>query len=249
MGSNIEGFQNELDLRDYINSKSTYELYNKNIRNFLDFIFDFNLNGERVKCSKVKGQQKPDLSISCKGIKKYISVKKGTGNSVHQESIFEFIKFLNGISVSENTIEYVKLYHYGDGTTNDSGKVRYSADKCNIIYSSKIETINSELNQKGNLTQILNRVLFLGNQIGGSLTDYIYYGTVQSGIWASREELIQYFLTNNFSLPSIHFASLTYQVWGRNHNFTAKNPDRRYVMQVKWAKIESDINKIREDNL
>ena len=247
MGSNIDGFQNELDLIEYINSKNVYDSYNENIQKFLNFIFDFDLSGENIKCYKEKGQQKPDLSITCKGIKKFISVKKGSGNSVHQESFNDFINFLNGISVSESTIEGIKLYHYGDGTIDDTGKIRFSGNECSSIYSSEIKTINAELNKSNILEIILDRILFLGNFNGGNLTDYVYYGTVYNGIWASREELLEYFLTNQFTSNTIHFASLTYQVWGRNHNFTAKNPDRRYVMQVKWSQIVSDICKIRKE--
>lgn len=246
MGNYIDGFQNELNLIEYINSKDSFDLYNENIKGFLSFIFEFDLSGRVVRCFKEGGQQKPDFSIRCKNVTKYISVKKGSGNSVHQESFNEFIGFLTSISTSTNTIDSIKLYHYGDGTLDDTGVNRYSASQCSSMYTNQIQTANNELNQREKLTAILNRVLFLGNVGCGNLVDYIYYGSVDSGIWASRNELLNYFLNNTFQSTTIHFASLTYQVWGRNNNFTAKHPDRRYIMQVKWSQIVFDINTIRE---
>ena len=62
---------------------------------------------------------------------------------------------------------------------------------------------------------------------------------------ASSDELYEYLLGRDFDSNNVHFASLTYQVWGRNNNFTAKYPERRYVMQVKWSQIQRDISSIR----
>ena len=60
------------------------------------------------------------------------------------------------------------------------------------------------------------------------------------------DELYKYCENNSFSSSALHFGSLTYQVWGRNNDFKAVHPDRRYVMQVKWGGILNDLNKIKE---
>jgi hypothetical protein len=249
MGSNTSGFINETELRDYINSKEIFDLYSNNIKRFLSDMFQFNLSNTKIICSKIRGQQKPDLSVTSNKRTKYISVKTGSGNSVHQEKLDEFVTFLEDELVSLVAINNLKLFHYGDGTTNNTGKIRHSSKVCRSIYSTEIDIVNKELNQKEILTKILNRVLFLGNIQGGNMTDYVYYGTVKEGIWASREDLLKHFLSNDDYLNTIHFASLTYQVWGRDNNFSAKYPERRHVMQVKWSQIVTDISEIIKENL
>ena len=56
----------------------------------------------------------------------------------------------------------------------------------------------------------------------------------------------EYIKTNVFDVGAVHFGPLTYQVWGRNQDFNAAHPERRYVMQIKWSSIEDDLKKIRE---
>ena len=46
-----------------------------------------------IYAKKIGGRAKPDLSIKLDSNIFYISVKKGTGNSVHQEKLETFIPF------------------------------------------------------------------------------------------------------------------------------------------------------------
>ncbi len=41
-----------------------------------------------------KSGQKPDMIITINNVIKRISIKKGTGNSVHQEKVDVFVEFL-----------------------------------------------------------------------------------------------------------------------------------------------------------
>lgn len=65
-----DGFINEHELRDYINSKN-YKEYNQNIKNFLYFVFNGNIDiNLAFIANKIIGQVKPDLSISHNGTTK-----------------------------------------------------------------------------------------------------------------------------------------------------------------------------------
>lgn len=242
-----DGFINEKELIDYINS-NTFNSYSDNIKNFLKFIFGNNFNNcLPFHSEKINGQVKPDILVSHNNIAKYISIKKGSGNSVHQENISEFFPFISSI-LDEKSLEYLKLFHYGDGTTNDTGTTRYNANECKRTYSKEIEYLNNKLNQWENLSIFLDRFLFLGN-VGDIYVDAIYHGSIHQGIWASKEEITRYINNSTFNNNTVHFGPLSYQVWGRNENRTAVHPNRRYVMQVKWSSLYNDLKNIRgEDN-
>ncbi len=51
------------------------------------------------------------------------SVKSGSGNSVHQENIHDFVNFLRVLGVDEIGISELYKFHWGDGTTDGSGAV------------------------------------------------------------------------------------------------------------------------------
>lgn len=239
-----DGIINEQELREYINNNS-WETYNDNIKDLLSFCFSKSLNTSLPFYSeKCKGQVKPDLVIIHNKTKIYISIKKGSGNSVHQEKIGVFFPFIENL-YDENILNKLKLFHYGDGTYDDTGKNRLSASECQQTYKGEISILNKNFNEWHALKQFLDRFLFKGN-VSDTLVDIIYHGTITNGIWASREELYNYFKNHTFNSSTLHFASLTYQVWGRNNDFKAIHPDRRYVMQVKWGGIRNDLNIIKE---
>lgn len=241
-----DGFNNEKELKDYIND-NTYNQYNNNIKNFLNFLFGENLNPNLpFIAQKEEGQIKPDLCIIHNNIKKYISIKKGSGNSVHQEKIEIFFPYIKKI-FNNDTLNKLKKFHYGDDTINDTGIYRYNANECKQRYNPEIKILNTLFNKKTYLIQFINRFLFIGN-ISNISVDTIYYGTTTSGTWASKQEIIKYICSNIFSSDTIHFGPLTYQVWGRNHKRTAKNPNRRYTMQIKWSSILKDLQYIRKGN-
>ena len=241
-----DGFINEKVLREYINMNS-FNTYNANIKAFLTFIFGEKLNTTLpFKAEKKAGQVKPDLVIKHNGIEKYVSVKKGSGNSVHQESINMFFPYINSL-LGSATLNNFKTFHYGDDTTNDTGTVRYSAAQCKSRYAKKVTDLNNELNKWSNLSTFLDRFLFIGN-VGSLTVDVVYHGTIDSGLWATREEIISYIKNHRFDTNAVHFGPLTYQVGGRDEKRTAVHPDRRYVMQIKWGNLTKDLEAIRKEN-
>lgn len=237
------GIANELDFIKAINNKPYTSLI-PNLQHFCIDLFENNIDTSPLIATKIKGNSKPDIMITNKNITKFISIKKGGGNSVHQEKIDVFIKYLKDIGVSEININNLLLFHYGDDTINDSGIIRFNARECEERYQKEISILNRELNSNKILFDILDRILFTGNVENGQTVDFIYHGDFKNGLWASREEIYKYFLRNTFNSKTVHFASLTYQVWGRNEKRTAVHPERRYIMQIKWSQILNDFKNI-----
>jgi hypothetical protein len=121
-----DGFMNEKILREYIN-QNNFDSYNENIKSFLKFVFGTKFNPILpFKAEKKAGQVKPDLCIIHNETKKYISIKKGSGNSVHQEKIENFFPFIDNM-LGQPSLNNLKMFHYGDDTIDDTGSVRYSA--------------------------------------------------------------------------------------------------------------------------
>ncbi len=249
MSKNIHGFKNESYISEYLNEKK-FGLLNENIKNFLCWLFERKIGDNEIVYSDQTEKigrkfTKPDIWIKISDVKKFISIKIGCGNSVHQEPLTRFCEFLTSIKVPNEIVNNLKLYHFGDDTIDGSGVKRYSTNEIKNKYENKIKQTNDFLNQKQVLNQIIYRVLFIGSFKNYNIVDAIYYGTKDNGLWASREEILNFLLNNNdISASGIHFSYLTYQPWTRDCNRTAKHSDRRYVMQVKWGKLALCLEKI-----
>ena len=248
MGSNTSGFQNETDLISALSNKLYAEL-NDNLKKFISFLFPQVNNNDKIKCYSGIVGQKPDIIIEINNKRKNVSIKKGSGNSVHQEDIDLFMEFLTTLDISEEAkIELLK-YHWADGTTDGSGKIRVSSAEYKAEHQKEIDLINSELNKREPLTKLITRVLFKGKSDKFDGADVVYYGTINEGHWATKDEIIKYMLNNKFAINSIHFGPLTYQIWNRCLNFNPNTENRRNVMQVKWGSLERDLLIIEKERV
>ena len=109
------------------------------MQDFLSFLFERQISSHKTILSdltqKIEGKNpKPDIWIKIGNEIKFISVKEGSGNSVHQEPFKDFCKFLEDINVSEETVNHLKLYHYGDDTLDGSGETRLSTSDIKTKY-------------------------------------------------------------------------------------------------------------------
>ena len=240
MGDNTSGFKNEDEIIEYLNSKNIKEL-NNNMKGFIFFIFG-NIDEESIiKAESGKSGQKPDMIITINNVIKRISIKKGTGNSVHQEKVEIFAEFLTSINIPSEIIDKLLRYHWGDGTNNGTGSKRISSTEYKKKFQNDIDIINEEFNKEKNIKEFISRFIMQGKSAEYDVVDVLYYGNVNEGHWASKDEIIEYVVNNIFSLDSIHFGPLTYQIWNRCLNFNPNTENRRKVMQVKWGSILKDL--------
>lgn len=240
MGSNTSGFENETNLIHELSDKTILQL-NNNLKKFILFLFPQINDNDLIKCYTGKAGQKPDIIVEVNNIKKKVSVKKGSGNSVHQEDIYLFMNFLTSLDIPENIKTELLKFHWADGTTDGSGKVRISSLEYKKSHEKEIEMINNELNKKESLIKLITRILFKGKNDSFDEVDVIYYGNINKGLWATKTEIINYMISNKFGINSIHFGPLTYQIWNRCLNFNPNTENRRSVMQVKWGSLERDL--------
>lgn len=241
------GTKVELDFVKFINYKKYSDL-NSNLRSFIKILFN-NIEGEDIlQCKRLNTKGKADIIIKLNNSVKYVSIKSGSQNSVHTEKLETFIVFLKKLGVKEEIIKILLLYHFGDGTYDGTGKIRWSAEESKLKYSREIKKFSRYINNHNNFKEIINRILFTGTNIK-IVVDAIYYGDVSCGVWCKREELVKYFIKNKcYYISTPHFSSLTYQTWCRNINLNRKSEEHRYYVQIKWFSILSDIIKIRKQN-
>ena len=242
IGDNSDGFANETEIINYLNSARYYDNLNGNMKAFLSFLFrGVKIDSLPIRASKPPGMVKPDLAITINRETRYVSVKKGTGNSVHQEKLNVFENYLRYCGINETIITYLKEFHYGDGSTDGNGGHRVSANDWLSVNYREATEINRAFSDPDFLVIFFDRVLFVGNVSPAPIVDAIFHGNINNALWASRDEIITYLLAQRNTATNIHFSKLTYQVWNRNLNYNPNTANRRHVMQIKWASMSDDL--------
>lgn len=239
-----KGYKNEIDFTVAINRKKYCKLDN-NMKEFIKFVFNDIKDDDVLESGRYGTYDKADVFIKLNNTTKNISIKSGMRVSVHAEEINDFVSFLKSIKINEKIIDYLLLYHYGDFTTDGTGNVRLPAKELKDKYEKEIRIFNKYVNYKNIIKKVVIRCLFEGAS-GENSADYIYYGYPPNGMYASKEELIDYFCSNR--APEIiapHFSYLIYQNWNRNIVYNPKLESHRYYCQFKWPTIEDDLKKIR----
>lgn len=244
--NNNFGKQNEIDIINYINKCKYIHKMNNNLKKFIQEIFDFDLTGIKIAAFKYYENYKPDIIIEANNTKKYISIKFGKNNSVHQEHFYSFFVFLKEHGATEKSLEYLRFFQFNDGTLDGSGKSRKSAMDFQTTYPTAIKTINSEFNSNNLKKKLINRLLFEGEYHNLPEIDYIYYGDKNDGIWANKKEIFSHLYSINFFSNSIHVSKLYYQCLHRNLKRNNLYEMKRYYIQFKWHSIYEDLMKIKK---
>lgn len=243
MSSNVDGFMNETNLILYLKDKNFNDL-NNNMKRFMLFLFPNIQPEDNIEAKNGKSGQKPDIEIIVNNISKNVSVKKGTGNSVHQESVYLFMDFLRSINVNHDAITELLKFHWADETDDGNGSCRLSSREYKKNHPNEIAFINKELNNPIIAKKIINRLLFQGKDNSYDTATYIYHGNINQGKWASNDEVFDYIENNDFFMDTVHIGPLSYQSWNSCLNYNPNTENRRKVMQAKWGSLNIDLIKI-----
>ena len=150
-----------------------YAELNENLKNFLSFIFDDITNDDVIECKNLANNEKADISIKYKAEIKMISLKTGSENSVHVEKLDDFIIFLDRLNFDTETINNIKLYHFGDNTLIGDGKIRYSAEESKLKYQEEIKQINKKINFSNKMEKFIERFLLKGKNEHNKYVDLL----------------------------------------------------------------------------
>lgn len=226
----VSGFQNEKNISMELNNKRYSEL-NNNLKGFIKFIAEdknIELNDKTIIKSNVITNNgiKPDIVVSISGEKFYISIKKGSGNSIHQEHISEFITYMDKLSASDiekNTMRWFIC------SKEDSRSLKKNHPK-------KIDLLNKFL--KKNKKSIITRVLKKGTNSENIPVDYIYYGDENEGVYANIDSAINKIISEDNARATLAVGTASLQAWNRT------NMNKLETVQVKWTRIEKDLKEI-----
>ena len=255
MNSYVSGVQNEVDFTEYLNNKEYHEL-GSNASKFIKQIHPDIKTHTKISAEKIGGMGlKPDVTIDIEQDKTFVSLKKGSGNSVHQETTSKFLLFCkNELNMSDEVRDSFLLYLYGDGTLDGKGEVedRLDGEELKTTYKSQINQIQSFLNSNKRI--LLERFLVYGRR-GKELNikaDYLYHGYITDGTWGPLDYIVDYLIEtsehNKSQGPSI--GPLTLQTWNRNVKGNPQTENRRHSIQIKWGgNITEHINIANEGYL
>lgn len=200
-GDNGHGFKNEHNIVVAINNKKFSSL-NLNFKEFIKTICIDNKielkNDTVIRASEVKNSKfKQDIYICIECVEIGVSLKIGTGNSVHQEKCEDFIEYLkSNVEVTDEICNAWRLFIWADGTYDGKGDLKKNEDgeiisriptrKFKTIYSNERLMLINFI--KKNESRLINHFLFEGRH--NSKVDYIYHGTYEKGVWISDRKSV-----------------------------------------------------------
>jgi len=236
------GTENENEIISEFVNKMDYRDLNDNLKNVL-LIINNNRKPKSFSSKKYGGKNKADLSITIDGKEYMISVKKGSGNSLHQESIEDFIAFLTkDIEKNESVFNDLRYFIWGDGSLDGTAPInkRISATVMKKKYPLKIENIQNYFNK--HLMKLTNRFVIYGS-VSKNKVDFLLYGDITNCIVVAETKVID-FVNNTIKKP-VSIGVLTFQAWNRNINGGNKSEHKRGVIQLKWGTLKNDLKKIK----
>lgn len=244
-----DGFDNETLMLEALDNKKFSEL-NTNLQQMIvDMTENTVLSNTLIKSYKKGGVNKTDLVIEVEGKKFNISIKKGGGNSVHQEDVEEFIDFLKEeFNINENFANDIRFFIWGDGTFDGTGNIsdRLRASELKEKYPQIVNNMKKffYLHKR----DLIERFVIKGPKSSSS-PDFLYYGTPDKGIIVKSEDVLNWLSDdkNEKTRSPLPIGGLTFQAWNRNINGGNKSENKRGVIQLKWGSVGKDLPIIRKE--
>lgn len=126
IGSNAHGNKNELKIVQALNDKA-FSVLNNNLKEFVKYVAEDN-NIAITSNMLIKAEYEPnsrlkqDFYLYLEDKKFYISLKMGSGNSVHQEKCEDFVRYIkNELNASEDICNNFLFFSWADGTLDGTG--------------------------------------------------------------------------------------------------------------------------------
>lgn len=243
-----DGFDNETLLMNALANKKYGEL-NDNLKKTVTYISEKPIDdNEIIKSYKLGGVHKTDLIIEFNSTSYNLSIKKGSGNSIHQEKVEGFVSFLKKeYDISDELKNDILCFIWGDGTLDGTGAIedRLSAAQFKRKNPEKVANIKKFFHE--HKKELIERFLIKGLKSDFS-PDYMYYGTPEEGIVVNANDALEWLSddANEKSGTPLPIGRLTFQAWNRNINGGTKSEKKRGVIQLKWGSVGQDLKTIAE---
>lgn len=241
MSSNV-GILSEQQIAGAINGKPFREI-NRNLQTMLRMIFPDLSDDSVVSAFQLNSIYKPDIELKFNGKTRYISVKTNHANEVHGEFIDSLMNFLETKGISKETIDTLRLVHYGDGTTNGTGSKRYNTFDTTLKYHDRMIKANKELNASHQLMfDLINRVMIQGIDPNAKKIDYIYFGTVDYGNLVSMNQIYAYITRKSWDhFNCLHIGPIFFKPKARYVDSQIVSEYRRRLCVCYWPNLGDDL--------
>lgn len=239
---NNYGLENEVLIRDSFNNKTYLDL-NENLKKIAELLFPEIRPNDGFTCALTDNYIKPDIVLSCRGRDCFISIKTSNSKFMHTENINSFIEFLRGLDVSEETLETILLFQFGDGTIDGTGEKRMNYTEVYVWLGDRIKKANFELNERHYLIEkVVERVMFQGVDRIADSAEYIYVGNVDYGNIVSKRQVKALLRRNDWHFyDNLHIGPIMIRPHARYAGRTIVSDDRRKHIMCSWANFESDV--------
>ena len=246
------GFQNERDFVELFNNKYLYELDEKS-KSFIKDLFEEIIDEEEtIICWKNKMVQKADIFIKYKNYVKSVSIKCGDNNSIHQEQVQEFKKYLSDIGVPYNIADRYFSYHYGY-KLEANGKRDFSKLLSSVeykkLYQKDIDIFNKYINKTKIIVSMIDRFIVRGRNSNFDV-DALICGTCNDYVWIMKYDIYDLVLSKRcLDFTSPHVGPMTLGPKKRNLDGTSNNRGDRYIVSVRWNNLKENIINFKNNNI
>lgn len=238
-----DGNLKEQEIIYALNNTKVSDLSN-NLRYLMRSLFGVLDNSKIIKCYKVDDAFKTDFVIEYDGRKHNVSMKSGKAVIVHNEILCNFINYLKSEGISQETLDTICMFHYGDGTTNGSGSEQRKGYE-DVVHelSSKIKSANKELNENMDFVlKVMNRCLFKGSKEDNLEADCLYFGDVDYGIVATKSQFIKNTKRRGFDYyDHLHIGHLLLRPDARYVGKEISSERKRNRIVAYWPKLREDV--------
>lgn len=233
----------EMEIVNHLNNKKIKDLSN-NLRSLVQALYGPLEENKKVKCELVEGFIKPDFVITYNGEKKYVSMKTGRAEVVHQENIKSFILFLRSLGVSAETQKTILFYQYGDGTLDGSGEQRFNYNRLRVLLEDRIDRANHELNNDIEIIRkVIDRCIITGTLENAIPIDGLYFGDVNYGEIMTVKQLKRHIDKKDWLwMKNLHIGPIQIRPHARYIGKEIKNPEAREKVECYWANLSADVS-------
>lgn len=130
-------------------------------------------------------------------------------------------------------------YLYSDGTNNNTGIERISAEEYKKDHQEEIDRINQELIKVNKF--LITRFLIKTDINYQVPVDVIILGYANDFIWATKDEIINYLSNKKIESTGVQVGGLFLQNWDKNLRYNPKYERCREYVQIKWYSLFDDI--------
>ena len=251
----MNGFQLENILVEALN-ENIFSNLNQNLKNLISKIFhSHDFQNHKIYSKKYGPGSKPDIYIEINGVKKNLSLKKGNGNSIHQEPLELFITHLGEtIKLPDQISDDLRLFIWGDGSLDGSGNShhnqRYSASNFISVFPDTIERLRNFFSPGPSLENLIRRFSTDG-AVPSEKVDYIIYAQenyIENCTSISSDKFIKLANSDSYKNHRQNYRqalpigiALSLQAWNRNIGYKPEKESRRGHIQLKITKIGDEI--------